>query len=186
MSAPLAGKFQDHYAVLGVDPKAPNDVIQQAYSKLAQKFSRAGETPDPEKFEALSLAYEVLLDPSARASFDSLRPGAQDDTPKFSGMSFFTAGEGETKRRRALLCVMYDRSRAKPIRPGLSMRHLEQMLNMTVEEMQFAIWYLKARGYAASDDKSNIQITVEGMEYIDNNFPKPEEILPLLRNNGNV
>lgn len=183
MSAPLAGKFQDHYVVLGIEPKSPNDVIQKAYSALAAKYNPRGyDSPDAEKFEAVTLAFEVLMDPSARATFDSMRPGAaQDDAPQFSGASFFNAGAGEQSRRRAVLCVMYDRARHKPIRPGLSMRHLEGMMNLTTAELQFAIWYLKARGYASSDDKSNIQITVEGMDYIDQNFPSPDEILPLLK-----
>jgi hypothetical protein len=183
MSAPLAGKFQDHYAVLGIDPKSNNDVIRAAYTAAVAKYKpRGGETPDREKFDAVSLAYEVLLDPPARASFDSLRPGAaQDDTPQFSGLSFFSAGSGETSRRRAVLCVLYDRSRHKPIRPGLSMRHLEQMLTLTVEQLQFVVWYLKAKGHASMDDKSNLQISVEGMDYIDANFPKPDEIMPFIR-----
>jgi len=185
MSAPLAGKFQDHYAVLGIDPKSSSDVIQKAYSTLAAKHNPRGwDTPDAEKFEAITLAYEVLMDPSAKATFDSMRPGAQDDTPQFSGHKFFVSGAGERLRRRALLCIMYDRARNKPIRPGLSMRHLENMFNMTTEQLQFAIWYLKARGHAISDDKSNVQITVEGMDYIDENFPKPEEVLPLLKPNA--
>ena len=183
MSAPLAGKFQDHYLVLDIDPKSNNDLIQRAYASLAAKYNpRGGAFPDPEKFEALSLAYEVLLDPFARASFDSLRPNSdKEDGPQFTGIDFFTSGEGETARRRAVLCVMYDRSRQKPVRPGLSMRHLEGMMNLTTEQLQFAIWYLKARGYAMSDDKSNIMITVDGMDYIDGSFPKPDEILPFLR-----
>jgi curved DNA-binding protein CbpA len=183
MSAPAAGKFQDHYIVLDIDPKSSSDLIQRAYTSLAAKYNpRGGAFPDQEKFDAISLAYEVLLDPGARAAFDSLRPSDDKaDGPKFTGLGFFTSGEGETARRRAVLCVMYDRSRQKPIRPGLSMRHLEMMLNLTTEQLQFAIWYLKARGYAMSDDKSQVMITVEGMDYIDKNFPKPEEIMPFLR-----
>ena len=183
MSASAAGKFQDHYVLLDIDPKSNNDTIQRAYTSLANKYNpRGGAFPDPERFEAISLAYEVLLDPSARASFDSLRPGSgQEDGPQFTGLGFFSSGEGETARRRAVLCVMYDRSRQKPIRPGLSMRHLEAMLNLSTEQLQFAIWYLKARGLAMSDDKSNFMITVDGMDSIDADFPKPDEIMPFLR-----
>ena len=38
MSAPLASKFQDHYAILEIDPKSDSEAIQRAYSKLAQKY----------------------------------------------------------------------------------------------------------------------------------------------------
>lgn len=183
MSASAVGKFQDHYVILDIDPKSNNDLIQRAYTSLAAKYNpRGGAFPDQEKFDAISLAYEVLLDPGARDAFDSLRPSDDKaDGPQFSGHGFFTSGEGETARRRAVLCVMYDRSRQKPIRPGLSMRHLEMMLNLTTEQLQFAIWYLKARGLAMSDDKSQVMITVDGMDHIDQNFPKPDEILPFLR-----
>ena len=186
MSAPLAGKFQDHYVVLDIDSKANNDTIQKAYTSLATKYNpRGGAVPDQEKFDAISLAYEVLLDPITRGAFDSLRPdAAKEDAPKFTGLGFFTSGEGETARRRAVLCVMYDRSRHKPIRPGLSMRHLEIMLNLSTEQLQFAVWYLKARGLAMSDDKSNVQITVDGMDYIDASFPKAEDVMPFLRPAG--
>ena len=38
MSAPLAGKFQDHYEVLGVEPNAELETIQMAYTRLAQEL----------------------------------------------------------------------------------------------------------------------------------------------------
>ena len=186
MSTPVASRFQDHYAVLDIDSKANNDTILQAYTSFARKYNpRRGAVPDQEKFDAISLAYEILLDPVARAAFDSMRPdSAKEDAPRFTGLGFFVSGEGETARRRAVLCVMYDRARQKPLRPGLSMRHLEIMMNLTTEQLQFAVWYLKARGLAASDDKSNVQITVDGMDYIDGGFPKAEDVMPLLRPAG--
>lgn len=39
MSAPLAGKFQDHYTILGVDPKATLEAIQTAYARLERKYN---------------------------------------------------------------------------------------------------------------------------------------------------
>ena len=50
MSAPLAGKFQDHYKVLEIDPKSNLEAIQQAYGKLAQKYHpRNTQTGDQEQ-----------------------------------------------------------------------------------------------------------------------------------------
>ena len=61
--------------VLGVDPKAKSEVIQKAYQALAFKYNpRGGKEASAEKFEAVGLAYEVLIDPVLRQSFDSLRP----------------------------------------------------------------------------------------------------------------
>lgn len=68
---------QDHYAVLGVAPDAPQTVIKQAYRRLALEC-HPDRFPDDEdaarRFRAVSEAYGVLGDPSARAKYDrSLR-----------------------------------------------------------------------------------------------------------------
>jgi curved DNA-binding protein len=183
MSAPVAGKFQDHYHVLGVEPGADSETIQKAYSKLAARFHPNNkDTGDPEKFKAVNQAYEVLADPGARQAFDELRGGPkQEAAPKFSGAQFFDVIAGETIRRQSLLCVLYDRRQKKPATPGLSMRQIESMIKISQEELQFSIWYLKQRSYVASDDKSNLTITVQGMEHLEQNLPSPDAILSMVR-----
>jgi hypothetical protein len=183
MSAPLAGKFQDHYKVLEVDPKSNSDAIQQAYGKLAQKYHpRNAQSGDQEKFDAVNLAYEVLTDAGLRAEFDKLRSGGEEKTEfNFSGLEFFTALGHETALRATLLCILYDRRRLKPFTPGLAMRRVESMLETTSEGLNFALWYLKQRSLVASDDKSNLLITVEGMDYLETNPPTPEMVLPMIR-----
>jgi DnaJ domain len=186
MSAPLAGKFQDHYKVLDIDPKSNLDEIQRAYGKLAQKYHpRNTHTGDQAKFDAINLAYEVLSDAALRADFDKLRSGGEDKTEfTFSGLDFFAALGHETALRAALLCLLYDRRRLKPFTPGLSMRRVENMLETTAEGLNFALWYLKQRSLVASDDKSNLQITVEGMDYLETNPPTPEMVMPLIKAAG--
>src|SRR5262249_27096415 len=151
-----AGKFQDHYALFGIEPHADSDTIQAAYTTLAQKYHPNNpDTGDQEKFDAVNLAYEVLSDPTLRASFDQLKGVDQDrGDPKFSGPEFFQGLKQAEALRSTLLCVLYDRRRLKSFKPSLSMRHLEGMLNATAEELNFALWYLKQRGLVANDDKS--------------------------------
>ncbi len=183
MSAPLAGKFQDHYAVLGVDPKADSETIQQAYSKLAQKYFPGNTaTGDPKLFEEINQAYEVLSDPEQRILFDKVKGvDQQDGTPKFTGVGFFDALGREGVLRTVVLCVLYDRRLTKPSTPSLSMRHLELIVEATAVQIGSALWYLKQRGWAASDDKSSLQITVDGMEYLENNRPLPEDVMPYIK-----
>jgi len=183
MSAPLAGKFQDHYAVLAIDPKADSDTIQRAYAKLAQKYhANNSETGNAEMFEAVNLAYEVLCDPELRGIFDKVKGVGQDTSgPKFSGVSFFDALGREALRRSAILCVLYDRRLTKPSAPSLSMRHLEIMVDASAEELASALWYLKQRGLAASDDKSSLQITVDGMDFLESKQPSPQTVMPFLK-----
>jgi curved DNA-binding protein CbpA len=183
MSAPLAGKFQDHYAVLEIDPKSNSETIQKAYAKLAQKYyPKNPETGNQEMFEAINMAYETLSDPELRGIFDKLKGiGAEDGKPKFSGVAFFEALGREAVLRQVILCVLYDRRSTKPTTPSLSMRHLELIIEATPTEIGSALWYLKQRGLAASDDKSSLQITVDGMDFIEKMKPSAEDILPFIK-----
>lgn len=182
MSAPAAGKFQDHYEVLGVEHRASTDAIQLAYTRLAEKLHPVnGFTPDPEKFEAVALAYEVLSDPELRREFDKLKGIGGEEKPKFSGSSFFEAYGRDVNLRVALLCVLYDRRRSKPFTPALSMRHLESIVSATSEELNFGLWYLKTRELVAQDDKSSLQITPDGMDYLRQNPPDAEDVMRYIR-----
>ena len=183
MSAPLVSKFQDHYDVLGVDPKSDSETIQQAYSTLAQKL-HPNNTPigNKEKFDAVNLAYETLADPLLRREFDKLKGVGQDESnPTFSGTQFFDALGREASLRATLLCILYDRRRTNPLQPSLSMRQIENMLDWTSEELTFTLWYLKQRNMVRSDDKSSLHITVEGMDFLETNRPSPEAIMPFVK-----
>jgi curved DNA-binding protein CbpA len=183
MSSSAPGKFQDHYSVLGIDPKANSSAIQTAYAKLAERY-RPGNphTSDREKFDAINLAFEVLSDAGLRAEFDKLKGVGQDEgKPQFSGPAFFDALKIATDLRAAMLCVLYDRRRKNPYRPSVSSRHLEGMLKVTKEEMDFALWYLKQRLLVMNDDKSSLQITVDGMDYLERNPPTAASVMPFVK-----
>jgi curved DNA-binding protein CbpA len=186
MSAPVAGNFQDHYSILGVDAQADADAIGLAYAKLADKYHPGNfETGDQDKFDKIVQAYEVLSDPAQRREFDNIKGVSLEvGSPKFSGLPFFEELGRGTGLRLALLCVMYDRRRTRPFTPSLSMRHIENILHATVEELNFALWYLKQRGLANSDDKSSLQITVEGMDFLERVQPKPEVVMPFVKASG--
>src|ERR1700733_4491892 len=183
MSAPLAGKFQDHYVILGIDPKSDTATIQQAYSKLAQKYQPNNtSTGSVEMFEAINAAFECLMDPELRRIFDGLKGvGQEEGGPKFSGVEFFDALGREAVRRVAILCVLYDRRLTKPSAPSFSMRHLEIIVEATAAELSSALWYLKQRGLAASDDKSSLQITVDGMDFLESKRPLPEDVMAFIK-----
>jgi curved DNA-binding protein CbpA len=183
MSAPLAGKFQDHYIVLEVEPRSETDVIQQAYQKGVQLYHpKTGSEPSQEKFDAVNLAYEVLSDPGLRAEFDKLKGHNQtENAPRFSGQMFFDSLGSDVHLRITLLCVLYDRRRNRPFTPSLSMRHIEGIVESTTPQLTLALWYLKQRGLVQSDDKSSLQITADGMDFLEKNPPDPANILRFIR-----
>src|SRR5580704_15753105 len=183
MSSGAAGKFQDHYIVLGVETNADSETIQAAYSRLAQKFHPNNtETGDKVRFDALNQAFEVLSDPGLRASFDKVKGvDLEAENPKFTGVDFFRALDDSASLRAAILCILYDRRRIKSFRPSLSLRHLEGMLHVSQDELNFALWYIKQRGFAVNDDKSSMAITVEGMDYLEKNRPSPEAVMKFIK-----
>jgi curved DNA-binding protein len=183
MSVSPAGKFNDHYAILGIDSSADTDIIERAYAKMVGKYGPANiDFRDDEKFGVIQVAYETLSNPELRKEFDALKGLAGDHgRPMFVGVDFFEVLGREIGLRSALLCILYDRRRTKPATPALSMRHVEAMLEAPLEALTFALWYVKQRGYVANDDKSNMQITVEGMDYLEGNRPKPEDVMPFIK-----
>jgi hypothetical protein len=133
-------------------------------------------------FEAINMAYETLSDPHLRGVFDKIKGVGQEESgPQFSGFEFFDALGREALRRSAILCVLYDRRLTKPSTPSLSMRHLELIIEGTAAEIASALWYLKQRGLAASDDKSSLQISVAGMDFLESKQPLPEDVMPFIK-----
>jgi len=183
MSSGSGGKFQDHYALFGIEPNADSDTIQAVYQRLAQKYHPSNkESGDKDKFDAVNQAYEVLADPGLRASFDQVKGIDRDSgNPKFTGAEFFHALEDGAALRSAILCILYDRRRLKALKPSLPLRHMEGMLRVTLDEMNFALWYLKQRGLVVNDDKSSMAITVEGMDYLEKNMPPQEAVVRFIK-----
>lgn len=183
MSASLPStKFQDHYAVLGVPRKATAEEIHKAYSALACKHHpRNGPSPDQQKYDAVTEAYEVLSNPATRAAFDSLLPKEEEAAPALSPHRFYEAVTTEADRRMAILAILYERRRSNPGSPGTPVRVIEAMVNFPAEPMFFALWYLKQRGWVGLDDKSCPMITAEGMDVVEQNPPAPEKLAALLK-----
>jgi curved DNA-binding protein CbpA len=183
VSSASAGKFQDHYVVLGIEPNATNETITSAYTLLAAKYNpRNAETGDQEQFDAVNFAYETLLDPMQRKIFDGLRSGGEKEAEaKFSGLPFFSNLNKEGICRQTLLCLLYDRRRTNPISPGLAFRQVEAMIDTDLETLTLAIWYLKQRGLIVGDDKSRLLITVDGIDLLMKEMPSPESVLRLLK-----
>lgn len=183
MSSGPVGKFQDHYKVFGVDPKASTDEIHAAYRKQIELYHpERGKTPDREKYESAQLAFEVLSDPEGRKTFDSVRSGGEDEAEcSFSGLSFFTDMRKDVDRRNVILIALYDHKRQKPRTPAITRRQLDMLIKVGEEELQLAIWYLKDRGLMIVDDRSKMQITAAGMDYLQANLPTVESVVPFLK-----
>src|SRR5436190_23275533 len=106
MSSAAPGKFQDHYKILNLDPKCDVEAVRVAHTRLVKLFHPlTGKDANPEKYEAINLAFEVLIDPKSREIFDSVRGGGNEDDQEilFSGMPFFDGMKNEFHRRNTIL-----------------------------------------------------------------------------------
>jgi len=68
-------QFTDYYAVLGIDANAPTQVIKKAFKRLALQYHPdvyKGEDAE-ERMRELLLAYQTLIDPQRRRSYDLSR-----------------------------------------------------------------------------------------------------------------
>lgn len=67
-------EFPDHYAALGIDPTADQEVIAAAYRALAKKYhpdtGATTGTASPRRFAEIQQAYDVLGSPASRHSYD--------------------------------------------------------------------------------------------------------------------
>ncbi len=71
----MAVDYKDYYKILGVDKKATEKEIRQAYRKLARKYHpdvNPGDKASEEKFKEINEANEVLSDPEKRKKYDEL------------------------------------------------------------------------------------------------------------------
>lgn len=72
--------MEDYYKVLGVDRKATQKEIKQAYRKLARQYHpdvNPNDTTAQDKFKQINEAYEVLSDPDKKKKYDTLGPDWQ-------------------------------------------------------------------------------------------------------------
>jgi hypothetical protein len=139
-------------------------------------------TGDTEIFLLLKRAYEVLSDPDSRARYDSTRMIEEEaPLPIFELKDFVYGLKGEVNRRLGVLSLLYNRRRANEDRPGLSVMDLEKRMAFPREHLNFALWYLRAKGYIRQEDNSDCGITAEGIDFIESHSSSDELIKRLIQ-----
>ncbi len=171
----------DFYEVLQVSPKADIETIHRVYRILAARLHPDNaETGNADQFLLLQKAYQTLSDPAAREAYDA----QCQDVPKESCTSF-TPHEfiddvwGESRRRLAILCVLYHRRRQDPDHPSVRLLEFMQLLSCDQEALIFSLWYLREKRYIESGG-SDYSITVAGVERVEAEAPAARAVYKLI------
>ena len=163
----------DYYEILQISPNAEPETVHRVFRLLAQRFHPDNaETGNEAQFRMLNDAYRVLSDPEQRARYDVLHTKLRQERWRLvaSGAEADNNVDAERSIRFTVLEVLYTRRRLEIESPGLSPLDLEKLTGRAREHLEFTIWYLVQKKYITRSDGSMLQITVDGVEYLESNY----------------
>jgi curved DNA-binding protein CbpA len=166
------GQSTDHYETLQISPNADPDTVQRVFRLLAQRFHPDNkETGNADRFRALHEAYSVLSVPEKRAQYDVHHQTLRQERWRFVASA--AAGDNELELEQQLRCtileILYSRRRAEPGNPAFSNYELSQLTGRPREHLEFRVWYLVQRKFVTRDDQSGLTITVDGVDFVEQN-----------------
>jgi curved DNA-binding protein CbpA len=163
----------DYYEILQISPNAEPETVHRVFRLLAQRFHPDNtETGNEAHFRVLNEAYRVLSDPEQRARYDITHARLRQERWRLvaSGADAENNFDGERHVRLTVLEVLYTRRRLELDSPGLSPLDLEKLIGRPREHLEFTIWFLVQKKFVTRSDGSMLQITVEGVEYLESNY----------------
>lgn len=160
----------DYYEVLQVSPNADPDTIHRVYRLLAQRLHPDNQASgDSERFRTLTEAYQVLGDPERRAQYDVHRPERQQQRAHLFSEALRAQDDVESEQllRLTVLELLYARRRTDPRTPGVYPGDLEGLVGRPREHLEFTMWYLAQKRFIDRTDGSQIVITVDGIDHLE-------------------
>jgi curved DNA-binding protein CbpA len=175
--------FINYYELMQISTTAELETIHRVYKILATRYHPDNpETGDVDKFVLLNEAYRVLSDPAARREYDLVYQTRHLEPIGIFNLREFALGiDGEENRRMGILCLLYNRRRANPDRPGLSVLELEKLMTFPREHLMFTVWYLKEKKLIRQGEESDFEVTSGGCDYVEEHLPKNKILYKLLK-----
>jgi hypothetical protein len=156
----------DHYETLQLSSSADADTVERVYRLLAKRYHPDNDrSGDIERFTQVREAYETLSDPERRAAYD-----ATYETDRSRMWQLFSQEPAEADRDddqrlfHGILSLLYIARRRDPVAGGMAPMHLERLLGVDREHLNFPLWYLKERGLVEVLETGLMAISVDGID----------------------
>lgn len=169
----MTNENTDYYDLLQISQNAEPETIHRVYRLLAQRYHPDNQsTGNAARFRELADAYAILSDPEQRAKYDLAYHQQRQDrwrpvsTPESADNDF----DLEQITRLTVLEVLYTRRRAEPNKPGVFILDLEGLTGRPREHLEFTTWYLAQKRYISRGDSSQLIITAEGVDYLEEHY----------------
>jgi hypothetical protein len=185
---PPAPAKQTFYDLLQVAQNAHPTIIRYAYRFLAGIYHPDNtETGSSEAFRQISEAFKTLSDGGRRAAYDAhLGPLLKKEADTLADLGAAKGQKSlqfektslsynEIELRLAILQLLLQSRKKRVQTGGCSARTLMDVLGVDMAEMEFALWYLREKGYAERQE-AQFMITVNGVDYIVDSLTKTQII----------
>lgn len=180
------------YDLLQVTPNAHPTIIRYAYRFLAGIYHPDNsETGSSETFRQISEAFKTLSDGGRRAAYDlhiapilaaqkgpegpAAAGGPQKGPSPLPHIEKTSLSYNEVELRLAILQLLLQARKKRVQTGGCSAKVLMDVLGVDMAEMEFALWYLREKGFAERQE-AQFMITVIGVDYIVDQLSKTQII----------
>ena len=162
----------DYYELLQISQNAEPETIHRVYRLLAQRFHPDNQTTgNAVRFRELHEAYGVLSDPEQRARYDLAYHQLRQDrwqpvsTPEVADNDF----DLEHVTRLTVLEVSTRDAASNRTSPGC-LSSTSKGSPGVPESIEFTTWYLSQKRFITRGDNSQMLITAEGVDYLEQNY----------------
>jgi curved DNA-binding protein CbpA len=163
---------QDFYEALQISPNAEPETVHRVHRLLAQRYHPDNQqTGDDSRFQLIHSAYLTLSDPELRAQYDV----GYHETRRNRWRTLSTEARSDNEleleevTRLTVLELLYAHGRADLNAPGIFILDFEELTGRPREHLEFTMWYLVQKRYIQRGDNSRFTITVEGVDYLEEN-----------------